>query len=124
MPTANLLFSIKLAMELPPLLGWIIDIPWGPLYKKYGERVCPKIGWYLGAKVAALIQNGLWKWPRRRNRAMREISINTPADFLPDVSKENCVVWSPTAHGSYTMKSAGDAIRCRYDVKDWGFGAR
>lgn len=47
------------------------------------------IGLALDAKVASLIHNGVWKWPRGSNRAMQEIGAHTPLDFLSDMSKDD-----------------------------------
>lgn len=45
----------------------------GPLYEKYGESVVHNLGRSLFAKVASIIHEGTWKWPRQRNAVSREI---------------------------------------------------
>ncbi|KAI8527725.1 hypothetical protein RHMOL_Rhmol12G0096800 [Rhododendron molle] len=93
--------------------------PLGPLYKKYGTRVCADIDQSLSAKVSSLIHNGGWKWPRGRNRIMREVKDFTPEGFLPDVFVEDSVIWIPSKNGIFSMKSAWNTIRRVLPAQEW-----
>lgn len=45
----------------------------GPLYQNFGETVVLNLGRSLDTKVAAIINQGAWKWPRPRNTVTRNI---------------------------------------------------
>ncbi|KAI8554329.1 hypothetical protein RHMOL_Rhmol05G0090100 [Rhododendron molle] len=103
------------------LFGLTIGIwhPLGPLYKKYGEQVCANIGRSLHARVSSISRKGAWFWPRERNTYIQEIKLNTPLDLLPDISKEDSVIWTPSLNGNYSLKSAWNAIRVSHGIQDW-----
>lgn len=93
--------------------------PLGPLYQRFRERVCSNIGLSLNAKVSSLIRNGTWKWPRGCSRITQEIKDNTPEGFLPVVTEDDSMIWSPSNSGIFTMKSAWAAIRSTTAVQEW-----
>lgn len=68
--------------------------------------------------MESIIHDGRWLWPRHRNRITRQIIEATPPDFLPSPQVEDEVLWTPTT-GSYTTKSAWDAIRPIGQKKPW-----
>lgn len=92
--------------------------PLGPLYQRFGERVCSNIGMSLNAKVSSLIHNGTWKWPRGRRRITQEIKDNTPEGFLPVVIEDDSMIWCPSNSSIFTMKSVWAAIRSTSAVQE------
>ncbi|KAI8533301.1 hypothetical protein RHMOL_Rhmol11G0286700 [Rhododendron molle] len=91
----------------------------GPLFHKFGDRVSFNLGRSLNAKVSSIIYQGGWRWPRLRNAAIREVIANTEGGLLPDISKEDEVVWTLTPNGCYSAKSAWMALRNRAPTVDW-----
>ncbi|KAG5535897.1 hypothetical protein RHGRI_023618 [Rhododendron griersonianum] len=91
----------------------------GPLFQKFGDRVSFNLGRSLNAKVSSIIYHGGWRWPRLRNAAICEIIANTEGGLLPDISKEDEVVWTLTPNGCYSVKSAWMALRHRAPTVDW-----
>lgn len=83
----------------------------GPLFANFGTRVIYNLGRNLYAKVASIITNQKWQWPRRRNAVTREILRSTPASLTPHISQEDSVVWNLTANGRFSIKSAWNALR-------------
>ncbi|KAH7844308.1 hypothetical protein Vadar_026684 [Vaccinium darrowii] len=65
--------------------------PLGSLYQKYGDGIVCHMGKSLTAKVATIISNGGWKWPRSRNPAVQDIIAHTPPNFQPHVDCEDSV---------------------------------
>ncbi|KAI8542252.1 hypothetical protein RHMOL_Rhmol08G0124200 [Rhododendron molle] len=93
--------------------------PLGVLYQQFGEAVVTNWGLALRAKVASIIDEGQWKWPRIRNRAVLSIIRNTPGNFLPSTSDCDKVVWTLTANGSFSVKSAWEACRKCNPIQPW-----
>ncbi|XP_058218842.1 uncharacterized protein LOC131329621 [Rhododendron vialii] len=58
--------------------------PLGPLFSRYGERVVFNLGRSLSSKVASIISNASWNWPKRRNAVTKEIIENTPTALVPN----------------------------------------
>lgn len=83
----------------------------GALYKRFGETVVAHRGRALQAKVSSIIDEGVRKWPRQRNRAIMEIMRETPDGFLPSPSARDTVIWTLTADGKYSANSAWEACR-------------
>lgn len=54
----------------------------GPLFQRFGDSMGFNIGRSMSAKVASIIHNGTWKWPRPRSAITREIVANTEIWFL------------------------------------------
>lgn len=80
----------------------------GPLYKKFGESVVFNLGRSLNTKVASIIHQGSWKWPRLRNAVAREIIASTPSSLIPNTSVPDSVRWMLTGNGKF---SAWQAVR-------------
>ncbi|XP_058216995.1 uncharacterized protein LOC131327886 [Rhododendron vialii] len=89
------------------------------LYKRFGETMVAHRGRALQAEVSSIIDEGVWKWPRQRNRAIMEIMRETPDGFLPSPSVSDTVIWTLTADGKYSAKSAWEACRHQNPVQPW-----
>ncbi|XP_058189339.1 uncharacterized protein LOC131306925 [Rhododendron vialii] len=89
------------------------------LAMQFGEAVVTNRGLALRAKVASIIDQGQWKWPRIRNRAVLSIIRNTPEIFLPSTSDCDKVVWTLTFDGSFSVKSTWEACRKRNTIQPW-----
>ncbi|XP_058195022.1 uncharacterized protein LOC131311543 [Rhododendron vialii] len=93
--------------------------PLGPLFSRFGERVVYNLGRSLFSKVASIISNDSWCWPRSRNAVTKEIIEHTPTTLVPNSGQSDFVVWLLNAHG-FTIKSAWDSIReVKIDVTWW-----
>lgn len=57
--------------------------PQGPLYKVFGVTIVWNVVRSLLAKVSAILQNGEWHWPRRRNRSIMQLLNSPPVSFCP-----------------------------------------
>lgn len=66
----------------------------GPLFAKFGSRVVYNLGRNLNAKVATIIVNNTWQWPRCRNSVTREILGSTPTSLVPHPNQEDSVIWN------------------------------
>lgn len=77
------------------------------------------LGRSLGAKVDSIIANGRWKWPRGRNASIIEIKAGTSRDLVPAMDRDDKVVWILTPNGSYSAKSAWQAIRFSKPEVEW-----
>lgn len=91
----------------------------GPLHLQFGENVEFNLWRSLHAKVASIIQEGQWCWPRRRNRTIQFIMEHTSPTLLPDVTSEDFVTWLTHARGNFTTNSAWNAIRQKFPVQKW-----
>ena len=58
-------------------------------------------------KVAAMMHNGTWQWPKQRNRCIQQIIAHTPAYSVPNVQISDKVVWLPASNGLYDLQSEG-----------------
>lgn len=93
--------------------------PLGPLYARFGERVVANRGRALMAKVASIIVQGAWCWPRTRNLAIQSILAESPPDLIPMPHMADSVRWMAHPSGIYTAASAWNAIRQRFPVVPW-----
>lgn len=93
--------------------------PLGPLYQKFGESVVYNLGRSLFARVADIIQDGIWLWPRPRNKVTLQIIDATPAGFLPTLQSDDEVFCSPSSSGLYSTTSAWNAIRTIGQTQSW-----
>lgn len=73
----------------------------------------------LHAKVSSIISNGLWRWPRARNRVIQTIIGQTPATLLLECDVEDSVIWLTSSNGEYYAQSAWEAIRSKFPVQMW-----
>ena len=85
--------------------------PLGPLFKRFGEGLVRDLGSSLLAKVSSIICYENWKWPRQRNRAIMSIVAHTPPDFKTNTDTRDCVVWYHAATSTFSVQTAGRAIR-------------
>ncbi|XP_058216740.1 uncharacterized protein LOC131327608 [Rhododendron vialii] len=92
--------------------------PLGPLFNKFGENIVYNLGRSLNSKVSSIIHDGVWRWPRQRNRATQFIIEHTPADFKPICDRLDSVVWIPHLAG-FTVSSAWEAIRLKFPIQPW-----
>lgn len=67
-------------------------------------------------KVESVISDNSWVWARRRNAVIREIMESIPSSLVPNCAQNDSVVWSLTATGDYSLKSAWQALRNRMPV--------
>lgn len=106
----------------------------GPLYQKFGDYTGFNGGRSLTNKVASIIHNGLWKWPRPRCAISREIIANTDPNLVPNVDILDSVRWVLDSSGVYSTKSDWQELRevfpivpstkCVWftrQVRRWGF---
>ncbi|XP_058180159.1 uncharacterized protein LOC131298698 [Rhododendron vialii] len=93
--------------------------PLGPLLTKFGARVVYNFGRNLFAKVASIIVDQKWHWPRERNSVTREIIRNTPDSFIPHLAQEETMVWNLNASGKFSIQSAWNAFRSPKPVVEW-----
>lgn len=93
--------------------------PLGPFYGKIGDRVVNNVGRSLRAKVASIIAQGMWRWPRLRNPLIQAIIAQTPPSLRPNSEVEDYVLWLPHPSGNFTAKSSWNPIRDRYPIQPW-----
>lgn len=83
--TVRKLFTIRSCTAMDNLCGgnarntflWLDNWhPVGPLFAKYGAIVIYILGRNHNAKVASIIANQNWQWPRCRNSVTRKIIIH------------------------------------------------
>ncbi|KAG5517678.1 hypothetical protein RHGRI_038161 [Rhododendron griersonianum] len=91
----------------------------GPLYKKFEEYVGFNIGRATTAKVASIIQNGVWVWPNPRCAITRQIVASTEFSLMPNPLAPDSVRWLLHKSRVYTTKSAWHALRTKYPVVPW-----
>lgn len=94
--------------------------PLGPLYTKFGTRIVYNLGRNLYAKVASIVANHDWKWPRCRNSITRKIIQHTPASLIPHIDQEDTVRWNLSANGQFSIQSVWNAIRRQRPHVSWG----
>lgn len=85
----------------------------GPQYQRFGDHMGFNMGRSLSTKVASIIHNGTWNWPRPRCVITREIAWNTDPNLVPYVSVDSVpdsVRWILGSSGVYTAKSAWQAL--------------
>lgn len=70
-------------------------------------------------KVESVISDNSWVSARRRNAVIREIMESIPSSLVPNCAQNDSVVWSLTATGDYSLKSAWQALRNRMVVVSW-----
>lgn len=63
------------------------------------------------AKVSSIIQNGEWRWPRERNRAIMQIMRSAPSNLRPNTGVDDSVIWIPASNGTFSVKTAWEALR-------------
>lgn len=73
------------------------------------------------AKVAAVVQQDAWSWPRPRHRnAVNRNIIESTAPYLrPDPTQEDKVIWNLNQNGLYSAKCAWQALRVVFPVIPW-----
>ncbi|KAI8571379.1 hypothetical protein RHMOL_Rhmol01G0115400 [Rhododendron molle] len=91
----------------------------GPLYAKFGERVVTNLSKALWAKVATIIDQGDWCWPRLRNQSIQAIMAHTPPNLRQNLNVEDSVSWIPHPSDIFIVRSAWNAIRKRYPIQPW-----
>ncbi|XP_058180144.1 uncharacterized protein LOC131298685 [Rhododendron vialii] len=91
----------------------------GPLYAKFGERVVTNLGRALWAKVATIIDQGDWCWPKLGNQSIQAIMAPTPPSLRPNLTVEDSVSWIPHPSAIFIVRSAWNAIRKRYPIQPW-----
>ncbi|KAG5560232.1 hypothetical protein RHGRI_003502 [Rhododendron griersonianum] len=62
------------------------------------------------------ILNGRWHWLRARSLVTRDVIANTAASLVPNTNCSNSVVWALHSSGSFTTKSACQAIRTKFPL--------
>lgn len=70
----------------------------------------------LRARVDSIIAQGAWKWPRLRNPFIQAIIAQTPS-LRPNPDVEDSVLRLPHPNGTFTAKSAWEAIRERHQTQ-------
>ncbi|KAI8531703.1 hypothetical protein RHMOL_Rhmol11G0156500 [Rhododendron molle] len=65
----------------------------------------------LHATVSSIIHNGTWRWPRMRLPIVREIVASTDPNLIPYVDREDTVTWTLFENGSFSVRSAWQALR-------------
>lgn len=93
--------------------------PLGALYKQFGGSIVPNRGRALRAKVSSIIVQGSWHCPRQRSRVMMEVMRQTPANFLPNSSTKDKVIWTLSLDRCYSVKTTWEACRHLYSFKHW-----
>ncbi|XP_058222497.1 uncharacterized protein LOC131332341 [Rhododendron vialii] len=102
-------------------LWWDNWHPLGPLYDRFGARVVHNVGRSLRAKVASIVENGAWRWPRLRNPLIQTIISHTQ-NLVPHPEMVDSVIWVPHPSGIFTIKSASEAIREKFPIQpQWSF---
>ncbi|KAI8531931.1 hypothetical protein RHMOL_Rhmol11G0174500 [Rhododendron molle] len=91
----------------------------GPLLLKYGDGVTTNLGRSLHAKVCSIIHNGSWRWHRSRSAIVRDIIANIDPTLLPHPANEDSVIWTLSPTGSYSAKSAWEALRSSVSEVGW-----
>ncbi|XP_058215475.1 uncharacterized protein LOC131326638 [Rhododendron vialii] len=71
------------------------------------------------AKVASIIVDNHWLWPRGRNTVTREIIEHTPVSLLPNTARENSIIWNLNANGKFSVQSAWNAFRRPKPLVPW-----
>lgn len=54
----------------------------GASHQKFGEALVVNRGQTLKTKVSSIIDQGVWRWPSQRSRAILNIIRHTPSDIL------------------------------------------
>ncbi|KAI8555076.1 hypothetical protein RHMOL_Rhmol05G0146400 [Rhododendron molle] len=98
-------------------LWWDNWHPLGPLYDRFGDRVVHNVGKSLRAKVASIVENGAWRWPRLRNPLIQTIIFYTPQNLVPHPEMVDLVIWVPHPRGIFTIKSAWEAIQEKLPIQ-------
>ncbi|KAI8570743.1 hypothetical protein RHMOL_Rhmol01G0060200 [Rhododendron molle] len=88
----------------------------GPLYQNFEEYVGYNIGRAQNAKVASIIQNGVWVWPNPRCAITRQIVASTELSLMANPLVPDSVRWLLY---KYTTKSAWNALRTKFLVVPW-----
>ncbi|XP_058198487.1 uncharacterized protein LOC131314007 [Rhododendron vialii] len=97
-------------------LWWDNWHPLGLLYDRFGDRVVHNVGRSLRAKVASIVENGAWRWPRLRNHLIQTIVSHTQ-NLVPHPEMVDSVIWVPHPSGIFTIKSAWEAIREKFPIQ-------
>lgn len=84
--------------------------PLGASYKKFGEALVVNRG---------QADQGVWRWPSQRNRAILNIMRHTPSDFLPSPSTCDGANWTLSTDGVFSVKTAWEACRHRNPIQSW-----
>lgn len=83
----------------------------GPLYKLLDDRTISLLGRALFAKVSSVIQNGHWHWPRPRSHRIQQIQNSISGIMLPQVDRNDDVVWTASPTGKYSTKHTWEFVR-------------
>lgn len=93
-----------LRSEIQPFIGYRIGCgegtnfwhPVGPLHQYFSENFLYYFGLAKDAKVASIIQNNKWKWPRGRSRTMggKQLIQKTSPLFVPNSGDKDEVYWT------------------------------
>ncbi|KAH7842322.1 hypothetical protein Vadar_003989 [Vaccinium darrowii] len=72
---------------------------------------CMSLGRALQAKVASIIVDGGWIWPRGRSSVSGELLAHNPNTFLFQVDAADSVNWTLGKSGMHSVKTAWKAVR-------------
>lgn len=93
--------------------------PLGASYEKFGEALVVNRGQAFKTKVSTIIDQGVWRWPSQRNRAILNIMRHTPSDFLPSPSTCDGAIWTLSTDGVFSVKTAWEACRHKNPIQPW-----
>lgn len=63
------------------------------------------------SKVASIIKNKTWHWDRSRKPVVREILTHIPPNLQPNSATEDSILWTLTATGKFSTKTALHGFR-------------
>lgn len=98
--------------------------PFGPLKDWFGDRLDHNLLRSQNSIVASTRRDNTWHWDRPRNLITREILAHIPPNLQPDSGKEDSVLWSLTANGQFSIKSAWQGFRTPSPGTKWSGSLR
>ena len=94
-------------------------LPSGPILPNFNERVIYDSALPRWAKVASIISNGQWAWPVANSPDLLTLKQAIPDSMVPNMSRCDEVIWSPSGTGKFSTKSAWLALRVRHSLVNW-----
>ena len=92
----------------------------GPLLPYYGDRIIYDSAIHSNALVPEVIDDGRWNWPIANSAELIDIK-NRCANYNLDGSREDCISWTLTSSGEFTVNSAWNYYRPKKPVANWHY---
>ena len=94
-------------------------LPMGPILQNFEARIIYDSGLPRHARVSSIIRNGQWAWPVANSPDLLILKQAIPPSLQPRCDQKDRLIWTPSASGSFSAKSAWKMLRTPHLKVDW-----